>query len=151
LPKRKKLRVVFDTNVVIRFFISRYRNRTSLNRHIFELWLRGRRLELIVSAEIVKEYLEIMKEVIGMPEASTKRWERRFLGRGTDVVSPRKRIRLSRDPDDNVFLEAAATGRADFLISNDRDLLEITEADKRKLKFQIVTPKEFVAQWENLS
>jgi putative PIN family toxin of toxin-antitoxin system len=141
--------VVFDTNVVIRFFLSRYRNRASLNRTIFELWLRGNRLELIVSAEIVREYLEMMDEVIALPEAVLKRWERRLLGHKTKVVSPRKRIRLSRDPDDNIFLSVAAAGKADFLITNDRDLLEITEADKRRLKFEIVTPQQFLERLEN--
>lgn len=150
MPKRKKLRVDFDTNVVTRFFISRYRNRSSLNRHLFELWLRGSRLELIVSDEIISEYLAIMRDVLGIPEAFIQRWERRFRGRKTTLVMPKRRIRLSRDPNDNMFLEAAKAGKAGFLITNDHDLLEISDDDKCKLKFRIVTPLEFLAQWEEL-
>ena len=41
--------------------------------------------------------------------------------------------------------------KAQFLITNDRDLLEIAEADKRRLKFRIVTPEQFLEYWENLS
>jgi predicted nucleic acid-binding protein len=64
------------------------------------------------------------------------------------VVSLGRRFKLSRDPKDNIFLEVAAVGKADFLITNDRDLLEISGADRRKLKFKIVTPAQFIEEWE---
>lgn len=41
------------------------------------------------------------------------------------------------DPDDQVFLEAAAAARADYLVTKDRELLELA---RRKLPFQIVRP-----------
>ena len=41
------------------------------------------------------------------------------------------------DPDDQVFLEAAAAARADYLVTKDRDLLDL---GRRKLPFQIVSP-----------
>ena len=51
---------------------------------------------------------------------------------------------------DDIFIATAIAAKADYLITNDRDLLEISEADKHKLKFQIVTPQEFLKQWEQL-
>jgi len=36
----------------------------------------------------------------------------------------------------------------DYLITNDHDLLDISDQDKRKLKFQIVTPAQFLRQWD---
>jgi putative PIN family toxin of toxin-antitoxin system len=39
-----------------------------------------------------------------------------------DVLQP---IRASRDPKDDKFLEAAVNGRADVLVTGDRDLLEL--------------------------
>ncbi len=38
---------------------------------------------------------------------------------------------MSRDPDDNLLLATAAAGNAEFLISNDKDILEIAETTAR--------------------
>lgn len=38
--------------------------------------------------------------------------------------------RASRDPDDNVVLATAITGRAKFLVTNDRDLLELSALNR---------------------
>jgi predicted nucleic acid-binding protein len=58
---------------------------------------------------------------------------------------------FSRDPKDNKFLAAATAAKAKFLITHDRDLLDISDEDKRKLKFKIVTPQQFLDYWESLS
>ncbi len=55
---------------------------------------------------------------------------------------------VSRDPDDDVFLATAAAGQAQFLITNDHDLLDIPPAQKRRFKFEIVTPGAFLRRWE---
>ena len=152
MPKRKKrLRVVFDTNVVIRHFISYRRKKQNFNRRVFELWLIRNQIQLVVSTEIVKEFLDTMKLILGIAEGLLEKWEGRFFAHHADVVSPGKRFAFSRDPKDNLFLAVAAAGKADFLITNDRDLLEIAEADKRNLKFRIVTPEQFIEYWENVS
>ena len=44
---------------------------------------------------------------------------------------------LCADPADQVFLEAAAAARADYLVTKDRELLDLA---RRKLPFQIVRP-----------
>ncbi len=153
MPKRKaRLRAVFDTNVVIRHFISYRRgNKRNFNRRVFELWFIKNQIQLVVSPEIVQEFLSAMGLVLGVPEVSLKKWERWFFTHRADVVSLGKRFAFSRDPKDNVFLAVAAGGKAEFLITNDRDLLEISEADKRKLRFKIVTPKQFLDYWQNPS
>ena len=43
------------------------------------------------------------------------------------------------DPDDQVFLEAAAAARADYLVTKDRELLDLAS---RKLPFGIVRPEK---------
>ena len=57
---------------------------------------------------------------------------------------------LSRDPKDNVFIATAIAAKAKFLVTNDRDLLDIDEAKKRTLRFKIVTPTEFLQLLESL-
>ena len=42
-----------------------------------------------------------------------------------EIVEVVQQVRASRDPTDDKFLEAAVNGRADVLVSGDRDLLEL--------------------------
>jgi predicted nucleic acid-binding protein len=56
------------------------------------------------------------------------------------------RFTTSRDPDDDLFLATAAVGKAQYLITNDRDLLDITTVQRRKFMFAIVTPRELLTQ-----
>ena len=58
------------------------------------------------------------------------------------IVVPTSRIDVIRvDPADNRVLEAAAEGRADYVVTGDRHLLEIG----RHENIPIVTPARFVA------
>jgi putative PIN family toxin of toxin-antitoxin system len=49
-----------------------------------------------------------------------------------------------RDPDDQKFLEAALAAQADYLVTKDQALLELT---RRELPFRIVTAKQFGSLW----
>ena len=58
------------------------------------------------------------------------------------VVSPATEIRrITADPPDNRVLEAAVEGRADYIVSGDRHLLDL----KRHEGIDIVTPAQFLA------
>ena len=46
------------------------------------------------------------------------------------------------DPADQIFLEAAAAVRADYLVTKDRDLLDLA---RRRLPFRVVQPQFFEA------
>jgi predicted nucleic acid-binding protein len=49
-----------------------------------------------------------------------------------------------RDSDDNVFLSTARAGKAKYLVTNDRDLLDLPESVRRALPFLIKKPDEFL-------
>lgn len=49
-------------------------------------------------------------------------------------------IQASRDPKDNMVLETAVIGRADFIVSGDKDLLVLNQCDN----IPIVTPADFI-------
>lgn len=88
-----------------------------------------------------------MLERIGIDARRIARLEERLKGRDTvTLVTPGPQPTESRDPDDNMMLAAAIAGKAKFLITNDRDLLDIPAAGRRKFRFQILTPKQFLAQ-----
>jgi len=56
------------------------------------------------------------------------------------LIHPHHNIKLSRDPDDDMFVNCALSGRALYIVSGDRDLLDIQQVGKIK----ILTAREFV-------
>ncbi len=92
------------------------------------------------------EYVELVERV-GIPQQRIDAFIERLHRR--DIVTHVNfgpRFAESRDPDDNVLLATTATEKAKSLITNDRDLLDIPAERRRKFKFEIVTPQEFLAQ-----
>ena len=90
-------------------------------------------------------------DVLGFDDKLLLRWQERFNNkRLSESFNVGLSLRISRDPNDDMFIAVAIAARAKFLITNDRDLLDISAEDKRKLKFQIVTPGQFLKQWDAL-
>jgi putative PIN family toxin of toxin-antitoxin system len=102
-----------------------------------------KKLQLIVCQQLIDEYLGIFRDVLEMEDDLLSVWQRRWtLDRRTTVVNPGRRFTQSRDPDDNVLLAAAYAGRAKYLVTNDRDLLDLPKAFLKTLPFQVVAPAE---------
>ncbi len=143
MPRRKeRIAVVFDTNVLIAFYLSK--NSKSVVAKIIRLWRNERKLQMIVSNEIIAEYLEILERV-GINENRIEKLKEILETFGiVSKFSLGKIPTESRDADDNLMLATALIGKADFLITNDKDLLDIAESDKKKFKFRIVTPTGFL-------
>jgi len=142
MSRKTRIAVVFDTNIIVGQLLAK--TRRSANARVYDLWLVKRQLQLIVSEPIVTEYLELL-ERIGVETENIARFHERLLN--SPIVTQTnlgKRFNDSRDADDNVMLDTAQAGRAKFLITNDRDLLEISDEAKRKFSFQIVKPSEFL-------
>jgi len=141
-PRKARVPVVLDTNVIVGFFLSK--TRQSANARVFDSWLITHRLQLIVSPPIIAEYLELLERVgidIGRIESFKLRME---AASTVTRVNLGKRFMFSRDPDDNTLLDTAHTGRARYLVTNDRDLLEIPAKDRRSFRFEIVRPAELL-------
>lgn len=62
---------------------------------------------------------------------------------GAIKVIPKEKVNVCRDPKDNMFLELSLSGNADYLVTGDKDLLEIKEFKGTK----IIKPKEFLEMW----
>ena len=62
--------------------------------------------------------------------------------RSVQLPVQRPRLPACRDPFDQPFLELAAAGKADALVSGDRDLLALSGATR----FAILTPAAFLEQ-----
>jgi uncharacterized protein len=59
-----------------------------------------------------------------------------------EIIEVLQSIRASRDPKDEKFLEAAVNGRADAIVSGDKDLLELNPFRG----MAIVTPAAYLAR-----
>lgn len=118
-------RLVIDTNVFVSELISGSASPAQILRAIHQ-----RKLVHLVSDPIVEEYLR----VLSYPQI--RRFKKitdefvadiaAYLVYQTERVELVSSVRLSPDPDDDVFLETAVDGRADWLVTNDKaDLLSL--------------------------
>lgn len=134
-----EIRAVLDTNIVVSGLISQ----DGPPGQIIAAWRAGR-FEWITSAAINEEILEVLHRP-GISEAY--HIGDRILDLGAllytraTLVEPSQRVRASRDPDDDKFLDAALLGRAAYLVTGDKkDLLALGEYRG----IQIVTPARFM-------
>jgi uncharacterized protein len=128
------LRLVIDTNVLI----SAALKSEGLQRTTFLLAI-TKPARLYVSRPILEEYAEVLSR----PELSIRKGLRLQLlqlikNRG-HLIAPSRRIDVTSDPDDNIFVECADAARADYLVTgNRRHFPPFWKTTK------IITPREFV-------
>ncbi len=145
--RKDRIPVVLDTNVIIGYFLSHH-PQSAISR-VFYLWRDQRKLQLIFSSEVFEEYAEVLERT-QIAENRVQRFKNRLEKRETVThVQLGTRPTASRDADDNIFLATAISGKAKFLITNDRDLLDISAKDKKIFKFEILTPADFMARVED--
>ena len=98
---------------------------------------------------MITEYLGVFVDVLGMNAEAVDEWQNRFETDGrSSLVNLGRRYTASRDPDDNLLLATATAGEARYLITNDRDLLEVPDSFRQTLKYEIVKPQEFLKHWD---
>jgi putative PIN family toxin of toxin-antitoxin system len=92
---------------------------------------RNRKVTLVVSTSIVEEVLAVLHrprihDRFGITGTRIARLEKLLRQkRVVHWVEPRLGVKVSRDPKDDKFLEAAVAGKAAYLVSGDEDLLVI--------------------------
>jgi putative PIN family toxin of toxin-antitoxin system len=140
VSRKQRIPVVFDTNVFVRAL--KTRSTGSPNRKLVRLWLIEKRLQLIVSAELVEEYLGVFRDILRMDDSLIDAWRNRFeYDSRSTLVNLGRRFSESRDPDDNLLLATAAAGKVTFLVTNDKDLLDLPREFLRTLRFDVLPPQ----------
>lgn len=136
------IRAVFDTVEFVRAVIN---PNGMWGRLVFE---HGHKYELVVSAQIVREVLEVVQRpriasrARGNRQVSVERLEQILCAATQVVVTDIQPV--SRDPKDDVFLATARVAGADYLVSEDDDLLVLgTHGDVK-----IVTGAQFLGLLE---
>lgn len=95
------------------------------------------------TAEIINEYEEIVQEMIDRKQGHINRNILAPLIQAIEIIEPVTHIELSRDPDDDKFIECAKDSQALYIVSGDKDLLVIGQYQG----IQIVTAKEFCEKY----
>jgi|SRR3989338_1717558 len=128
------MKVVLDTNI----FISGIFWRGSSNK-IITKW-KEEKFTLVTSLEVVSEIIKILKDFkIKLPDETIKEWVD-LIVKNSMIVEPKEKIDVVKDdPKDNIFIETAVAGNANYIVSQDNHLLKLKEF--RGIK--IITPDEF--------
>ena len=102
-----------------------------------------REVNASASAPILEEYDDVVAEIIhrGYGHFNAEGF-RRFV-ETLDLVSPTTRLEVCRDPDDDKFIECAVDARALYIVSGDKDLLDIKSFEG----VEIVTATEFCERY----
>ena len=128
------LKVVYDTNIVVSGLLSRRGIPALLLELVF-----NEQVSLILSEEIFDEYVE----VLGRPKFNLPRRQRssvlRRLGSLAEWVEPNQSISVANDPDDNMILECAVAGRANYLVTGN-----LRHFPKSIRQTSIINPRQFL-------
>ena len=130
------IKAVIDTNVFISGLIGSGNPQLILNS------LGDKKFNLIISQALIDELLDVLtrprfqkyftyndiKELASLIQSSAQ------------ITSPSVKIQICRDPKDNIVLECAVAGEADFIVTGDDDLLCLTSYQA----IHIITPALFV-------
>ncbi len=130
------VRAVLDTNV----FISGIFWEGNYCSQIIGAWRAGK-VTLVTSLEIIQELVETLRAFkIRMPEEMIDEW-RKTLVENAVVAVPATRVKVvQEDPADNKFFEAAIAGNAQYVVSQDKQVLKVGQYGGIKT----VSPPEFL-------
>jgi len=129
------MRVVYDTNVAATI-IFRRGEFLKLKQSVT-----SGQITVITSEFILDELAEVLRMRLGLTKQRAKVRVRAY-ARITRVVQPTIINSVVRDPDDDHIIAAAVAGKADCIVTLDKDLLVL----KKHKNIRIVKPSELVPQ-----
>jgi len=132
--------IVFDTNILISFLISK--KLTYLNNLIA-----SKNVEILFSADLINELLKVTKRPKFKKHFNHQNvsFLLDFFIQFCNPVVTISNFNLCRDPNDDFLLNLAYDGKADYLVTGDKDLLEL----QHNFNFKIIKLSEFKKVVEN--
>lgn len=138
--RSERILALLDTSVLVNAWTNP--RGQSPSARVWQMWL-ARQLQFAVSPLIVAEYVEVLERL----EFSAKRIQQfteRLATRSTVTwVNLGRRLEFERDPEDEPILSTAHSAKVEYLITLDHDMLEMPPEQRRRFRFEIVTPAEF--------
>ena len=129
------LRLVLDTNIVV----SAALKPEGLQRTVVLLAI-TKPARLYISPAILSEYWEVLSR----PEFQIRKGLReqllKLIRKRAHSLVPARRLQVTSDPGDNIFLECADAARADYLVTGN-----VRHFPRFWKKTKIITSREFVS------
>lgn len=134
--------IILDTNLWISFLLMK--DYSKLDK-IFSNNL----LTLLFSEELLNEFIEVAKRPYFNKYFSLSNLEELLMQirNSAEFINVISNIKVCRDPKDNFLLALAKDGKADYLLSGDKHLLELKKFGKTK----IITITGFFDEMKNNS
>ena len=115
------MRVVFDTNIFISAFAtSGFQAQKAIDR------VTVGNDHLLVSKQIIDEVLNVLERKFDHDSEGVARTALLIADMG-ELLATKQRLRLLKDDPDNRILECALAGRADLIVTGDRELLDLKQ------------------------
>lgn len=135
------MRLTLDTNILVSAFVAKQGHSAT----ILELALTLVDIELILSDPILDEFQDVLgRDEVRSRFAYTEQQVRQAvegLRASAKLVSPSAKVSVVKeDPKDNVILSTALSGKADYIVSGDKHLLDLG----KYRGIRIVNPRGFV-------
>lgn len=128
------MKVVLDNNI----FISGIFWDTSICSKIIDAWYKNK-FTLVTSKDIITELVNVLQDFkIKMPEDLILAWQK-MLVENSVLVEPSIKLDIVEDPNDNMLFEAAIEGKADYIVSKDKKVLNVNCEN-----IKVLTPEEFL-------
>lgn len=129
------MKIVFDSNIFISAFaIPRGQAEKAIAKVIEE------NHSLMISKEIIGEVLRVLGVKFSKDKEALSRTAL-FLSDLAHIVKAKRKIKVLKDDPDNRVLECAVTGRAEIIVTGDKEMLRLQEFEG----IEIVSLKEFLA------
>ena len=131
----KNKRIIFDTNLWISFLISK--NLSKLDPLINE-----GKIKLLFSKESFEEFVDVVERPKFKRFFSIKDIEQilNIFDQFGELISVKSKVNICRDEKDNFLLNLSIDGKADYLITGDKDLIILKKIERTK----ILKIKEFL-------
>ena len=153
-------RVVFDCNL----FIQGIANRNSPARKALRLFFNGD-ISLFVSEPIIREIRDVLnraelrRKLPGINDRIVNAFLTKLEAKAIHITNIPEEFHYERDPDDEMYINLAIVANASYLVSRDKDLLDLmtTSTDvarqfrSRYPFLRIVTAASFITAIESAS
>jgi putative PIN family toxin of toxin-antitoxin system len=125
----KPKRIIIDTNLWISFLITKDFSK-------IDSLITGHKVHLLFSQELLDEFIQVtqrlkfkkffkQKDVALLIE---------LLDQYAELITVISAIDVCRDPKDNFLLSLAVDGKADYLLTGDKDLLELKRIKQTRIR-----------------
>lgn len=124
----KSKKVILDTNLWISFLITK-------DFSFLDKYIENRKVKLVFSEELIQEFMAVSSRPKFKKYFTNKDIEHLLLtfDKYGVLVKVTSKLELCRDNKDNFLLNLAADSKADYLVTGDKDLLEIKDLKKTKI------------------